>query len=169
MYILVHLNQSTDCDARLLYAIELAVQTDAFLTGLYSYPKLPIPSLFLTEQIPIGYFNQYIEEHEIEAQEVKKKFSSQLRSAGLSGEWNSTGLEILKSFDAYAQYSSYLVLGKDSAKCQNGYLEFPDQILLTECWQHAGAFDAQALRPGPTVLQKRKVLAGNRLRRREGL
>jgi len=131
--ILVHVDDTTRCAARMDVAFELAEACGAHVTGLALTPDLVVPPT-----VELAYGAELAAAHERAIREaldpVKAEFSQRAQRAGVtSTEWREAGGNVVATTALHARYSDLLIVGQpraDDARSQpvRGFLE---QLILS--------------------------------------
>jgi len=114
--ILVHIDNRLTCDSRLNVAIQLALQHQARLTGLYVIP-------------PPYYASHHVDPQQL-AEEARKRFETKIAEARLTSEWicadcRKSGLDLPQTISLQAHYRDLLVISQTD-------LETPDRTIPPE-------------------------------------
>lgn len=111
--ILVHVDHSTACAARVDAALALAQTHDAHLTGLYVVEIFTVPAY---AEVPIG--REVIEEAQramwARADEAKASFEAAAARAGTNAEWRSLEGELVGTLSEQGRYFDVVVVGQSN-------------------------------------------------------
>jgi nucleotide-binding universal stress UspA family protein len=126
--ILVHVDETPRCTARLDVAFDLARASDAHITGLALVPDFPSPAL-----LTVSYGSELAVAHERAVREaldpVKAAFSQRAQRAGVSSsEWREARGDVVAAATLHARYADLLILGQsdpgdDRTRPVPGFLE----------------------------------------------
>ncbi len=109
--ILVHVDNSKTCEARVEVAIALARDHDAHLTGIYVYRELLIPT-YAEVQVGAALMEAQLEEAQAQAQAAENSFCATLEKSGVAFEWRCRRGEPVSSMNLSARYSDLVVTGQ---------------------------------------------------------
>ena len=126
--ILVHVDDTNNCKTRLEVAVNLALEHEAHLTGLFSAQPLYVPAYLASE---VGPTIQEVQDKAIEeaAGVAEGVYRKAAEAAGLSGEWR-VGKGIPADVVAlHGRYSDLIVVGQSDPKT-DGATELPDDLVL---------------------------------------
>ena len=109
--ILVHIDHSPSCPARLDVAINLARENDAHLAGLYVIGLAPIHQYAEADLGPelIEAHDRYMREASKEAEQM---FKERIGGAGLDAEWRSVEGNVSETVALNARYADLAILGQ---------------------------------------------------------
>ncbi|MGF1640046.1 MAG: universal stress protein [Rhodospirillales bacterium] len=129
--ILVHVDSTARCPARVDAAIALAAAHGAHLTGLYvlTYPRIP------------GYVRGQISEdilrHQAEAivgaaAVAEQQFNDAVARAGINGEWRLVEGDAVPVLSLHGRYADVVVVGQRDPAGEEGSFDptMPDQLIL---------------------------------------
>jgi nucleotide-binding universal stress UspA family protein len=110
--ILVHVDETPRCAARLDIAFELAGAFGAHVTALATVPEIPVPA-----SVEVAYGAQLAAAHERAVRDaldpVKTDFSQRAQRAGVSSfEWREARGDIVPLAAVHARYADLLVVGQ---------------------------------------------------------
>jgi nucleotide-binding universal stress UspA family protein len=128
---LVHMDDSVTCAARLDVAVDLAERFGAHLTGVYVDPGLAIPALV---DVPISpELLQGIEDaHQERCDIAEKLFKERLARADIASEWRLAHGDLVTCLGGHARYSDLVILGQEGGEDQKMVIGgLPDSIVLT--------------------------------------
>jgi nucleotide-binding universal stress UspA family protein len=137
--ILVHMDISQQCAARLDLAVNLAVRHKAHLTGLYvvTHPPYASESEALVQK----------------AAELMEMFNQKTAGAGISAEWlpvdwNVAGIDMVQILNYYTHQKDLIIIGQtdESAKEGDTPSDLPERVILGSgrpvlVVPYAGTFD----------------------------
>ncbi|MFQ5937950.1 MAG: universal stress protein [Acidiferrobacterales bacterium] len=109
--LLVHVDNSKACAARVDAAIRLATSHEAHLTGLYVIPIVDVPG-YAEAQIPTEVLAAQREIARAQAAEAEQVFRSLTDRAGVSAEWRSTEGDLAHALALHARYVDLVVTGQ---------------------------------------------------------
>jgi len=109
--ILVHLDSSEACTARLDAAIALAGKYSAHLTGLYIIPEPYVPSSPSMMHYP-GLIEIIEQAEQSLADKTETRFKQAVENTGLSAEWRLDRYEVFKTFNRYAGCTDLVVVSQ---------------------------------------------------------
>jgi len=130
--ILVHIDSSPQCAARLDSAMQLAIRHDAHLTGLYVIPHTEIPG-YIRAQIT----NEILEHHDRlivdAAEQAKQMFTERTNQQGLTAEWRCVEGDLIPVLALHARYADVAIVGQrdpegDTVSADPG---MPDRLILS--------------------------------------
>lgn len=120
--LLVYIDLSSTCPARLATAIQLAQQQKAKLTGLYT--------------IPPHRASDFEQPYKL-AEQAKLKFQRAVEQAGLESEWicvdtSRKNLDLVQSINLYAHYRDLLIVSQadNHAEAQSTPGDLPEKAVL---------------------------------------
>ncbi|MDX1431464.1 MAG: universal stress protein [Gammaproteobacteria bacterium] len=111
--ILVHVDETKACDARLDVAVGLAERFEAHLTGIYVDPGLAIPTVADVQISPV-LLEGLEEDQQRRRAEATKRFESRLERSGVAREWRIAEGELVGTLTRHARYADLIVMGQDS-------------------------------------------------------
>lgn len=145
--ILVHVDNSKYCPARLDMAVRLARRFDAHLVGLHALTALRLPAYAVAEAGATLLEAQREIAHE-QASRAEALFRRGTGSAGLPGvEWRVTGDDAVDATTLHARYADLVVLGQPREGDNSGVEpDFPERVALGAgrpvlMVPYAGSFD----------------------------
>lgn len=97
--------------SRIAYAIALAADHDAGLTGLFTRPAFPIAYHYISATV----VREYVERVGREAETAKKAFEAGLHNSGVAGTWVETEYGTLAAIQSHARVADLLILAPPSA------------------------------------------------------
>lgn len=109
--ILVHVDNSKICEARLQAAIDLAREHDAHLTGVYIYRELLVPT-YAEVQVGAALMEAQLEEAETQAKAAEDAFCAALEQSGVAFEWRSQRGDPVNGINLSARYADLVVTGQ---------------------------------------------------------
>lgn len=128
--ILVHVDNTRACGARVGAAVELARTHGAHLTGVYIVPVLTIP-VYAEAQIGLEVLQAQQDAVQSRARAAEKRFREASDRAGLSGEWRVEKGEAARILGLHARYVDLVVIGQverdDPEWLDTG---LPDKVVL---------------------------------------
>lgn len=130
--ILLHVDETERCTARIDIALQLAEAFGAHVTALALAPDLPVPAM-----VEISYGAQLAEAHQRAVREaldpVKAEFSQRARRAGIaSTEWREAQGAAVSSAALHARYADLVVVGQPDPRAGQSQPApgFVDELLL---------------------------------------
>lgn len=126
--ILVHVDNSKHCAARLDLAIAVAAAHDAHLTGLYVRTEPHMPQFVRSQFGPQVIALQHQFANEARAQ-AEAQFESRLRGAPVRGEWRAAEGELYEVVALHARYADLTVLGQPDPEGDDER-PLPDHLVL---------------------------------------
>ncbi|MFL9934653.1 universal stress protein [Paraburkholderia sp. RL18-103-BIB-C] len=128
--LLVHLDNSTHCDARLDYALQMAARHDAHLIGLYVVCEELTRPLFLHEDhIWIASRDA---QHDANQKRVHARFIAATGRAGGSAEWRAPDGPSAETAILHARHADLLILGQEDAEDRSAYIarQFVEDVVM---------------------------------------
>ncbi len=111
--LLVHVDHSAACAARIETALVLAKRFDAHLTGLYVVPIFTVPAY---AEVPIG--REVIEEAQqamwAQADEARERFEADAARAGVPAEWRALEGDVAATLNEQGRYADLVVVGQSN-------------------------------------------------------
>jgi nucleotide-binding universal stress UspA family protein len=129
--ILVHIDNSKHCPARLQTAVDLAARHDAHLTGLYVVPQPNIPPYVeaqLSAEI-IAIDAKYSAER---AEAAEEAFKQSVNGADIRVEWRTANSATIFAISSHVRYADLAVVGQRGAEEQDLWKsgDDPDDLIL---------------------------------------
>lgn len=109
--LLVHVDNSKACAARVEAAIRLARSNQAHLSGVYVLPMITVPG-YAEAQIPLEVIEAQRQAARTQATEAEKLFRSATDKAGISSEWRSVEDDFARALTLNARYVDVAVMGQ---------------------------------------------------------
>jgi nucleotide-binding universal stress UspA family protein len=109
--LLVHVDNSKACAARVEAAIRLARSNQAHLSGVYVMPMITVPG-YAEAQIPLEVIEAQRQAARAQAAEAEKLFRSTTERAGISSEWRSAEDDFARAVTLHARYVDVVVMGQ---------------------------------------------------------
>ena len=109
--ILVHMDDSKGCAARLDAALELALIHSAHVTGLYVIPSYTTPPLVEYQMGPE--LLKLEQDNRDRANTAKQGFLNTLEKTGLSGEWHTLKDEPLNALNQHGRHVDLIIVGQE--------------------------------------------------------
>ena len=109
--ILVHLDASETCQARMDAAITLARRHNAKLIGLFAFEVPAIPS-YAQVRMPNDLLAGYRAGYLAQAEESQQIFVSTTEAAGIAGEWRQAEGYPSMSLELHGRYTDIIVMGQ---------------------------------------------------------
>ncbi len=110
-----HLDSSDDCAQRVSVAVQLAVQHEAHLSGMYQLPDINLSS-YLTPDLGLTSLDKWISHMNANKAAVKDNFQATAKAHSVSAEWIETDSHLSASLSRRAHYADLLVAGQSSIK-----------------------------------------------------
>jgi len=129
--ILVHIDDTKACKARLDAAVMLAEQFDAHLTGVYVDPGVELPALV---DVPVSpeLLRGIEEEHEARCQNAEKQFKERLKRTSAASEWRLARGELVSTLTRNARYADLVVIGQEGGEDETVVIGgLPDSLVLS--------------------------------------
>lgn len=129
--ILVHVDNSRACAARLAVAINLAREFGAHLTGLYLMPGLTVPPPYIVAEVGPDLMQAQEEAAAARAEEAREAFEAATRGTSLATEWRTAEGGRARSIELHGRYCDLIVLGQadpEDPACVSGGLA--DKVVL---------------------------------------
>jgi nucleotide-binding universal stress UspA family protein len=109
--ILLHMDNSRSCSARLEAAIQVAQTNGAHLAGLYVI-QLPVFPYYAEVNIPREILEAHAKVAKARADAAQKTFIDTTNRAGLSAEWRCVEGEVASHLTVHARYVDLVLLGQ---------------------------------------------------------
>jgi len=111
--VLVHVDDSKNCAARLAVAVDLAQRNDAHLIGLFAISSIPVPGYVATEIGPKTLEDIENKARRAQADVAAELFDEMTSGAGLPGvEWRESKLDAVAAVKLHARYADLVVVGQ---------------------------------------------------------
>lgn len=110
--ILVHVDTSKRCAARLDVACELVRAYDAHLTGLYILPDPFVAAYAAAGYVPAEFIEEQRERAAGEAARAEKAFAEHMKRQGIEAEWRTAEGNAAELVALNARYADVLVVGQ---------------------------------------------------------
>ncbi|MDR3437759.1 universal stress protein [Telmatospirillum sp.] len=112
--ILVHVDDTKACPARLAVAVELARTYDAHLVGLHVRPQLHLPGGLAPDYG--GELTRLQDEYNVEAAATARSlFDRAVGSADIASEWRNVMGDVIDTVALHARYADLVVVGQSDA------------------------------------------------------
>lgn len=109
--IVVHIDESKNCEARISAAVDLVSETDAHLTGVYVKPSIYLPAYVAAQVGP-----EVMEVHRKMAAEAASKaeagFLKAVKTAGINAEWRLSEGAVDETITLHARYADLAIIGQ---------------------------------------------------------
>ena len=109
--IVVHIDESKNCEARISTAVDLVGNTNAHLTGVYVKPSIYLPAYVAAQVGP-----EVMEVHRKMAAETASKaevvFEKSVKAAGIKAEWRLVEGAIDEIVTLHARYADIAIIGQ---------------------------------------------------------
>lgn len=109
--IIVHIDDTRACDARLQFAARLARFHGAHLTGLYTIPPMVVPA-YVAVEFPVEALQVQEETQLQRAREAQKRFEAVTLERGVDSEWRCQQGHFDSICAEHARYADLLILGQ---------------------------------------------------------
>jgi nucleotide-binding universal stress UspA family protein len=109
--LLVHVDNSKACAARVDAAVRVAQSHGAHLTGVHIVPRLYIPG-YAEMQVPGEVIEAQRQALKARAAEAETAFKSASDKAGVSAEWRSTTGDPVSTLALHGRYVDALIVGQ---------------------------------------------------------
>ena len=130
--LLVHVDDSRQCPARLDATVTLTAAHDAHLVGIYvvAQPRLPT---HIRAQIPDDLLLAQQKREDESVARVRAAFEDAVRRAGVNGEWRSVDGSALPTLALHGRYVDLLVVGQRDPSGETGADDpsIPDHLILS--------------------------------------
>ncbi|MFQ6023911.1 MAG: universal stress protein [Acidiferrobacterales bacterium] len=110
--LLVHVDSSKACAARVDAAVRLAETLDAHLTGLYVLPRVDVPA-YIVGEVPQEVLAAQREAVLAHAVEAEKTFKASADKAGISVEWRFVENTPARTLILHARYVDLVIVGQE--------------------------------------------------------
>lgn len=130
--ILVHVDRSSRCEARLEAAINLAADHDAHLIGLYVLTYARIPG-YIRAEINEDVLKFQIESARAAAEKAETMFNDRVGRAGVKAEWRCVEGDLLPVLSLHARYADIAIVGQRDPEWKDTGDDpgMPDQLVLS--------------------------------------
>jgi nucleotide-binding universal stress UspA family protein len=130
--LLVHLDPSRHCPARVKLAVALAGRAGAHLTGLYVTPRLEVPP-FLADQFAPAALDDAFATVAFQRDEARKVFEAATGASGSAAEWMELMGDASVVVPAQAHFADMTILGQsDPAETLQGSdRSLPEYVAMT--------------------------------------
>lgn len=130
--ILVHMDDSKSCRARLDAAIQIATTHDAHLIGLYAIPYFQIPG-YMDAQMPADIIEMQEQRLAAAAVQVENIFQKETKKSGTSAEWRSLKGDAAEALTDQGRYTDLIIVGQNSHEDMIGNTrdEIADYVVLS--------------------------------------
>jgi nucleotide-binding universal stress UspA family protein len=129
---LVHVDDSNNCAARINVAVDLAQRSDAHLIGLFAISEIPVPGYVATE-IGVKTLADIEEKaRRAQADAASALFDELTTGAGLPGtEWRESKLDAVAAVKLHARYADLVIVGQPAPDDQSSVnKDFIEQVAL---------------------------------------
>jgi nucleotide-binding universal stress UspA family protein len=129
--LLVHVDHSPHCAARIEAAASLAVRHDAHLTGLYVVNPLAIPG-HLRAEVSEDIFRRQAEHALATAERAGVQFDDIVRRFGARGEWRQEEGHTVPVLSLHGRYADLVIAGQRDPSGREGLEDphMPDHLIL---------------------------------------
>lgn len=130
--VLVHVDDSKSCVARIAASVQLAEKHDAHLVGLYIVPNSAIPG-YVDVQVPVDLIKMQ-EDRLLEAAKLAEQaFIETTKQAGISSEWRCQKGDAASVLADHGHYTDLIVIGQRDRELNSigSSSEMMDEIILT--------------------------------------
>lgn len=111
--ILVHVDDTGACDARLDVAVGLAERFEAHLTGVYVDAGIALPTL-TDVQISPALLESLEEDRRTRCEGAARRFDARLARSAAAREWRLVEGTLVPTLTRHARYADLVVMGQDS-------------------------------------------------------
>ncbi len=131
--LLVHVDNSKHCAARLDVAIGLARKFDAHLAGVYAIPDPYIAPYMAGGYVPAELIEQQLERGRDAAAEAESAFNAHMQGAGMEAEWRCAEGYAGAVISQNARYADLTIVGQPDPDDTEGYPDpdLPAEVTLT--------------------------------------
>lgn len=129
--IIVHIDESKNCEARISTAVDLVSDTDAHLTGVYIKPSIYLPAYVMAQVGP-----EVMEVHRKMVAETASKaeaaFLKSVKAAGIKGEWRLAEGPIDEIITLHARHADLAIIGQTDpdGNAEADSLDVPGHVIL---------------------------------------
>jgi nucleotide-binding universal stress UspA family protein len=129
--LVVHVDNSRTCEARIASAINLAVRHDAHLTGVYVLSPPHIPGYIrseMSEEILARQAAFMVER----AKKHEEAFNDLVRRAGITAEWRAVEGPVVRTLALHGRYADVVVAGQRDPSGEEGSDDptMPEELVL---------------------------------------
>ncbi|QIE25588.1 Universal stress protein family protein (plasmid) [Caballeronia sp. SBC1] len=130
--IVVQLDMSARAQPRLEYALRLALQFDAHLTGVFSAFS-PDPRSFYVMAGTADYYEEHRKTRQQRHGALERIFHAELLRAGVRGQWIDYPDSAGEAIPRYARYADLVVAGQDDPDDPEAFISdhFPETLVMT--------------------------------------
>lgn len=130
--IVVQLDMSARAQPRLEYALRLALQFDAHLTGVFSAFS-PDPRSFYVMVGTADYYEEHRKTRQQRHGALERIFHAELLRAGVRGQWIDYPDSAGEAIPRYARYADLVVAGQDDPDDPEAFISdhFPETLVMT--------------------------------------
>lgn len=130
--IVVQLDMSARAQPRLEYALRLAKQFDAHLTGVFS-AFTPDPRSFYVMAGTADYYEEHRKIRQERHGALERIFHAELLRAGVKGQWVDHPDSASEAIPRYARYADLVVAGQDDPDDPEAFIadQFPETLVMT--------------------------------------
>jgi nucleotide-binding universal stress UspA family protein len=131
--ILVHVDDSPQCEHRLEVATRLARDFGAHLSGIYVVPLPVVPAIMSTGYFPEGFIAEQEELERERAAKAKSAFDAHMARTGIAPEWRQREGALASIVSMNARYADLTIVSQADPSSRPGYeiLELPAEVALT--------------------------------------
>jgi nucleotide-binding universal stress UspA family protein len=130
--IVVQLDMSARAHPRLEYAVRLAKQFDAHLTGVFS-AFTPDPRSFYVMAGAAGYYEEHRKTRQERYGALERIFHAELLRAGVTGQWVDCSDCAAEAIAGYVRYADLVVAGQDDPDDPESFIadHFAETLVMT--------------------------------------
>ena len=129
--ILVHVDNSRDCDARIEAAVRIASQFGAHLSGLYVRPRLAVIPPYIAADMDPALLQIQTQAVDAQAEEAKSRFDAIAAGPDVTLEWRCVEGGLGRTINTHARYADLVVLGQANAEDPKSVSEgLADRVVL---------------------------------------
>ena len=126
--ILVHIDNSKMCDARLQAAVTLAQQHNAHITGLYLMPQVLVPT-YAEVHVPADILQTQTNQLKANAARAEQQFKT--ATSGCMAQWLAVQGDVVTELMRQALYTDLIVVGQpQDSSIFSAYADIPDQVVM---------------------------------------
>jgi nucleotide-binding universal stress UspA family protein len=127
--LLVHVDDSKACKARVEAAIGIAREHEAHLTGLYVIPTVDIPS-YAEAQIPVEVIETQRKAARVQAAQAEKSFNGDTQRASILAEWRCVEDDVARTLTVHARYVDLVVTGQADRNDPMSHSGLTEKVVL---------------------------------------
>jgi nucleotide-binding universal stress UspA family protein len=129
--ILVHVDNSKHCKARIDSAIAVAAEHGASLTGVYGIDH-PVVSPYFGTRLDSGFIEMQVKVGKNAAGTAEDLFRDSLRNSGVPHEWRAVEGQLIDVVIGIARFADIVIVGQHpSGNADTGAEDIPDRLVLS--------------------------------------